>query len=410
MKTQETTVKTRQQIFNTERKFLCFLEAKLPYIALIILAVLGIVIRFALKDVQSDDFVRYLNPWFEQIKEDGLASYTGDYNLAYQFLILIMTKLPFSALYSYKLLSCFFDFALAVGVALLVYQIAERERLWKAVAAYGSVLISPIVFLNSSAWAQCDSMFVCFAILGLLALTKEKYSISMVMFGFAFAFKLQAIFILPIYLFVYFKKKNFSALYFLIAPTTIIIVSAPCFFFGKGIRDIFSIYLAQTGTYKSMSMNFPSFWRLLIDSDDQRYYDLMKIPAIIITFAILICIVILYLRSNIILNQKNIVNIAFIFAFTCVLFLPAMHERYGYIYEILAICIAVYNIKTLPLCLGLQIISLNTYNNYLFATGSFDLLLLSLVNVSIYVAYLFILTKQMMTTTQNVSFSSNQDK
>ena len=77
------------------------------------------------------------------------------------------------------------------------------------------------------------------------------------------------------------------------------------------------------------------------------------------------------------------------------LFLPAMHERYGYPYEILAIILAVLQPKTIPLCAGLVGISLCTYGSYLFDTETFSLVTLSVANLLVYGGYVLILNRQM---------------
>ena len=60
---------------------------------------------------------------------------------------------------------------------------------------------------------------------------------------------------------------------------------------------------------------------------------------------------------------------AFILAYTCVFFLPKMHERYGYLYEILAILIAFVDRKTIIPCVVLNMVSLITYSLYLYGVS-----------------------------------------
>jgi hypothetical protein len=86
---------------------------------------------------------------------------------------------------------------------------------------------------------------------------------------------------------------------------------------------------------------------------------------------------------------------AFIFSYTMVLFLPAMHERYGYLYEILAILILIYNRKTLFPMLGMYIITLMAYGSYLFGTVVDSTLVLSVANTLIYGVYSVILIKDL---------------
>ena len=45
-----------------------------------------------------------------------------------------------------------------------------------------------------------------------------------------------------------------------------------------------------------------------------------------------------------------------------------MHERYGYIPEILAVVYGLLNYKKMPICAALQVITMITYTRYLFGS------------------------------------------
>jgi len=86
---------------------------------------------------------------------------------------------------------------------------------------------------------------------------------------------------------------------------------------------------------------------------------------------------------------------AFLLCYTCVLFLPSMHERYGFIYEVLAIILAVRMPKTAPLCAGLLGISLCTYGIYLFQWECVPLNTLAVLNLALFVGYTWVLLRKM---------------
>ena len=77
-----------------------------------------------------------------------------------------------------------------------------------------------------------------------------------------------------------------------------------------------------------------------------------------------------------------------------------MHERYGYLYEILAVVLAVLIPKTIPLCIGLVCISLSTYGVYLFGVGE-NWLVLVCANLALYGIYVNCLTKEMQSSINN---------
>lgn len=384
---------------NAERKILAWVDAHLTEIVALALSVMGLIMRLPLKDHISADGYFFLLPWYDRIKESGLRVQVGDYNFLYQFLIYLMTKLSVEPLYAYKSLSILFDYLMAAGVGLLVWNLSKDR--WKSVLAYGIAVLSPIVVLNSAAWGQCDSIFCCFAVFALLALLKEKWGLSMILLGLALSFKLQAIFLLPVFLFVYYQRRKFSLLYFGLIPVTMCLTGLPMAFFGRNLLDMFSIYSSQTGTYPFLSMNYPSIWLFLAQERSAEQFVLLKVPAMLLTVAILAVLMILWLRKKTKPTGVNLLIMAFLMVFTCVLFLPSMHERYGYLYEILAIALAVLIPQTIPLCAGLVGISLCTYGSYLFKTETFSLITLTVVNLVIYGGYLAIFFRQQRQTAQS---------
>lgn len=367
------------------------------FLAMMAGSVIGLYIRFSLRDFMSVDSYVYLLPWYEEIKANGglqaLKEQVGNYNVLYQFLIAIMTYLPIKSLYAYKLLSMMFDYLLAGAVAWLVYDVTEGENKdCKAALAYMCVILSPVVFLNSSAWAQCDSIYTFFVVIALVAFFKEYYVRAFILYGFAVAFKLQAVFLLPFFLFVYFAKKKFSILNFGIIPVVMCVSGLPGILMGRSVLDIFRIYLGQMNEWEKMSMNYPSFWLLLNDGAVVDSYATLKNVAIAITVTVLAAWMISWLVNYVKLDVENMMYMAFILCYTCVLFLPSMHERYGFIYEILAIVIAFLNKRTCILLLPLCSISMATYGSFLFS-GTIDMRTLTILNVVVYVVYVVLLTR-----------------
>ena len=375
-----------------ENKIIEWVENNVSTIFLIACILLGIIIRTPLRNFASRDFDTYLKGWYVEIAKNGLYKQVGNYNFLYQFAIWILTKFPFiPSLFSYKILSILFDLVLAI----VAYFIMKKENGGgKPIIAFCLIWLSPIVFLNSAAWAQCDSIYSTFVILALYMLSNKKYSASMCILGIAFAFKLQAVFVLPLFLFVYFVRKEFSITKFLLVPISMIGVSLPLLFWGRNILDIFSIYFDQTNSYPAISMNYPSFWMLMCKGYDKVANEFMKIACICFAIFALALLMYRWLKKGYSTNGKNLYMMAYLIVYTCVLFLPGMHERYGYVYEILAIILALLVPKMIPICIGLVCISLNTYGCFLFSID-INLMLLATINTLIYVVSIYLLEKEM---------------
>ena len=148
-------------------------------IAFCVLTLMAIWIRFSVKDFESADYKGFLVPWYGHFKTHGgfaaLKSPIGDYNIPYQFLIAWMSYIKLRPLYLYKILSCIFDFLLAVYSGKFVYYISSERTGkscsfkgaisdWTFVLPYGVVLLLPTVVLNSALWAQCDAIYTFFIV------------------------------------------------------------------------------------------------------------------------------------------------------------------------------------------------------------------------------------------------------
>lgn len=117
-----------------------------------------------------------------------------------------------------------------------------------------------------------------------------------------------------------------------------------------------------------MHVNFPSFW-MFVGND----YEWLKTAAIVMAAGI--CGMGLYIimkRKLDCSRPENFVSIASWFIWTCVLFLPAMHERYAYPLEILLVILTCINKDYLKYSSVAILFSLFTYGNYLFSNGGLD--------------------------------------
>lgn len=380
-----------------ENKFLGFIEKHIMVIAVFLISAAAIAIRALLFDHLSADAYNFLIPWYDTLAEKGFAGLSkpvGNYNILYQTIIALFTYLPIKALHAYKLFSCVFDFLTAGLVAYVIYKSFSKRPGLKALIAYAAVLMSPLVFLNSAYWAQCDVIYTFFCIFSVYHIYQEKYVSSLILFGVALTFKLQAIFILPFLLFVYLYKKRFSILYFLIIPAVMVVLSLPGLFMGRGLNEIFTIYLDQTSKYKSMANNYPSFWLLFKTERLDSFYKEFSTVAILLTLAVLLVLIIVWLKKKVAFTLENVLIMAFLISYTCVLFLPSMHERYGFIYEILGLMLAFWFVKTIPLLVLMYFSSIATYSKYLFQLSTNNTVLCA-INTLVYVAYVVYLSRQL---------------
>ena len=361
---------------------------------LIIMSILGLMIRLSGRDFLSADMYSCLIPWFEEIKANGnvraLSSQVGNYNLLYQTLISFMTYLNGNCVYYYKALSILFDYLLAFYSASFICEIKKTHKngfLFGVI--YAIVLFLPTVVLNSAFWGQCDSIYTFFIIATLFYLYKKHYLKAFIYLGVAFAFKFQAIFILPFIISYYFYKKDFSISNFFISLFTFWITGCFAYIQGRNIFTPFTLYQNQADTYHNMYLNIHSFW-LIFGNDYDAFH----------TFAILLTLVICGLGLYVLLSGyksidcgESYLNTACWFVWTCILFLPAMHERYTYLLDILLVLLCFIDKKYIKYAALSFLLSFITYGAYLIGNDGIRSLYALIFIVSwVHYTYVILLT------------------
>lgn len=375
-------------MLNTEKKIIHWTERHSDVLFLIIVSILGLCVRFVGKDFVSGDASGFLLPWYEEIKEKGgfsaLTTQTGDYNIPYQIWICIMTYLPFEPLYLYKALSIVFDYILAFSCALFVFDLNDRTSRNAVFLTYTVILFMPTVVLNSSVWAQCDSIYTSFLVLSADRLYCKKYIPSFLFLGVAFAFKFQAVFVIPFYLYVWIREKKFSILQFFWIAVVDYIMCIPAFLQGRSQRAVYQIYFSQMGTYETMAANFPSFWNL-VGND----YETLSRMAIILTFAILGIMLFILMSRQVSIEQNETWMLLLCWSvWTCILFLPSMHERYAYVLDAALLVLALVKPKYSLFFVLAEMVSCMTYGNFLFDLEELvSMQILSMVYTAVYLAF-----------------------
>ncbi len=395
-----------------ETKFSKWIENNILIILFIASTVLGTVIHIFGLDFESLDYTTFLLPWWNTISDGGissLATQVGNYNIPYQIIIYLLTLMPFGPLVSYKLLSIVFDFVLAFSAALAVKAFDKNNSKIKAVLTYMVVLCSITVVLNSSFWAQCDSIYVSFILLSLYFIKKDKTIPAFIMLGIAFSFKLQTVFIIPVLIYYYFSTRKISILNFLIIPAVDIIMCLPAVIFGRNFMDIITIYVNQTSEGKHMQIDVPNIWALVCDMNDLNAYNLLRNLSIFLVILILGTGLSLVIYKKVDLSDNHTFLLSSLWTvFTCFMFLPSMHERYGYLLDMLAIIYVIVTARRVWLAVLLPLVSLRGYCVYLFQYEMLDIKLTAIIYTAayVYVSYIFVKEAVMQNTKRRKTFAN----
>lgn len=348
-----------------ELKLLEFIKKNYKIIFVACITIIALLIRIKMFGYDQGDYKNFLKPWFDTLKENGglkaLATYQGDYNPPYITIMALLTYLPINSLVSIKMVSVVFDFGLALSSAFLVKELVNKNKQLYFIIVYSLVLFIPCVLINGAYWGQCDSIYATFVVLSLLFLVKEKYTRSFIMLGLALSFKLQFIFILPLYLILYVVKKKFSILNFLIIPLVDIIMCLPAIIVGKPILECITVYFNQTSTYSNyLVMNFPNIYQIFNGNSDIFYTVGELIVVVVCAFTLFYVI-----SKNIKFNEEKILLLG-IWLITIITFLlPGMHERYLFVGEVLSVLYFLVYRKNGFFALFINMCSIITYSNFL---------------------------------------------
>ena len=327
----------------------------------IILILVSILIKYFFFSFESGDYKRFLWKWYNVLDTEGLISIVnglGNYNPPYLILLYLLTFLPGSAIIKIKMLSVIFDLLMGFISYLIVKEITKSKN---SILCWLVIIFLPTVILNSSMWAQCDSIYTTFVLLSIYLLLKEKYSLSFLILGIAFSFKLQFIFILPLYVILYFVNKKFSLFNFLLLPIGNILMCLPVILMGLPIINCFTTYLEQTTDYSVyLTRNLANIYQLLPNIKIIGYI------LFIITVIIFLSLLIYLIKRKRKIKNPEIISLGLISILIAVYTLPFMHERYMYMADVLSVIWYFIYKRKIYIPIIINISSLAGYSVYLF--------------------------------------------
>lgn len=361
------------------------IEAPVIFGALIAISAAALALRLYFFDNASGDYNSFLKHWVLEMRNlpgvEAIVKPIGDYNMPYLYFLFGISKSEVYDLYLIKLLSVVFDFVLAFGISKIVYKFTSS--IINVAAAFTLTLFIPTVFLNSAMWAQCDAIYAAFCVWALYFALSKKSKSAVVFFALAFSFKMQSIFIFPVIIFLVLRNK-IKLSHLLYFPATFVATLLPAILCGRSIYDTFSIYINQTESYPSLTLNCPTFWAFF----PEESFDLFGTAALFLAGAgvVLFCAYLYYNRAK--LDTALLFDAAYLFTLIIPFFLPRMHERYFYLAEALSVAYMLLHRNRAFIPPLLLFSTFDCYCAYLFSYRFLDLWQLSIVN-AVVIFYLF---------------------
>ncbi len=318
--------------------------------------IVGLGVRWYFLDRQTLDYQNFLSRWYDTLDQRGFGAFReqfADYNYPYLYLIWGLTILHVPSLIGIKALSITFDVVLAA----LAYRIValRTDRFSLRALAFGIVFLLPSVIMNSAWWGQADAIYTACVVAGIYFLLRAQSGgarrgepghrayvwnsvFACACFGLAFGFKLQAVFVFPVLLWLLIRRRlPWSSL--LAVPVVYLLLDVPAVLAGASWSTALSVYLNQTGSYKQLTLGAANLYQLIPISGDATW-----VAHLGVGLAALVVVVFLvwsvWRKPSV--TATSILVTATASAAIVPFLLPAMHDRYFFTVEILSVVAAFF--------------------------------------------------------------------
>lgn len=352
----------------------------------------GFMIRWKLMPIESADYWGFLEDWMRQIIEGGgyrsLGHQISNYTSPYMYIMCFLSYITDNDLYALKLVSVCFDYAASIAIFLIIFQMTGNVK--KSILGMAVLLLSPTVIIDSAYWCQCDIIYTTFILYALYNFFKNNSKWCLIFIGISFAFKQQVLFIVPFLLIMWLKKRTIRLVHFLWVPVIYVISTLPAWMMGRDFKELLLIYFDQSETYPWGTLEYPNIYALLGEAmPDMRHADEVSGAGIFMTIILLGCLAYYFYTKDINMTDELIMTLALFTVGVIVYCLPHMHDRYGFLIDILAIVYGVINIKKLPITFGFFIVSILSFMPYLIAVHIVPIQYVAIIQLGLiaYVGY-----------------------
>lgn len=335
-----------------------------PMLTGVVLITVAFFLRHLCMNHETADYQIFLTKWVSFFRQRGgfigLRQSMGNYNIPYLSFLALFSYSAIRDLYLIKLLSIFFDVLLAWGGMRLVSHFTGRKP-WPKLAAFVGTLLLPTVILNGAYWGQCDGIYAAFAVWSVYFALADKPYLSVAAIAASLAFKLQAVFVMPVFLIFWFAGKV-RLRHLLTFPLSYFIWVLPAVLAGRPVIDTITLYFNQAETVGSaLNYNSPSVFAL-IRGDNPETLAKLGILAAFLFLALLYLY--LYARRKS-LSDFSLLVCAVLIPIAVPFFLPHMHDRYFFVADVMTFFLAAAAPVYLPLPVLTSFASLICYHAYL---------------------------------------------
>ena len=238
----------------------------------IAVALLGIFLRYSYIPMLSADMEFLNSAWFDAIKEGGMGAVLNpklqyNYSPLHLYIWTLAANLlgSFDTVIALKLVSLMMETVLLLACYGIITHLTQNHL--KRFLGFCVLAVNPVLLWNAAGWGQTDTGFAGMCVLAVLFLLNEKPVLGLSALGIALAFKLQAIFILPLFMYAWFQgPKKFSVFWFFLVPAIWVCSGIPMMSTGASPLYAVQVYLGQTGIYNKITFNYPNLYALMSDA------------------------------------------------------------------------------------------------------------------------------------------------
>ena len=186
------------------------------------------------------------------------------------------------------------------------------------------------------------------------------------------------------------KGKTIKLRHFLWIPGVYVISILPAWMVGRDFKELLLIYFDQSGTYPWGTLEYPNIYALLGESmPDMRHASEVSGAGMFMTIILIGALAYYLYTRDVNLTGQMMITIALFTVALIVYCLPHMHDRYGFLIDLLAVIYGMLDTKKLPVTCGFFVVSIITFMPYLIAVHIVPIqyVALALLGLLLYVGY-----------------------
>lgn len=375
----------------------------IDFLFVIAVWIFALVLRIKLFPIESADYYGFLKLWMDQIKDLGgfksLGVAISNYSSGYMYLMSLVSGFS-NSLYALKAISVLFEYAACIAVFMIIYEFTKNTT--KSIIGMSVLLLSPAVILDGAYWCQCDIIYCCFILYAIYFLIKDKSILCWIFIGLAFCFKLQTMFIIPFIIIMWLKNKNIKLYQIIYVPFVYIVFQIPALIAGRPFSELMLIYFGQADYYPWGTLEYPNLYAFFDETIDSMHHTSEITGAGLYVAIIILGFVAYYIYSkNVEIDANLMITIALFTVAIAVYTLPHMHDRYGFLVDLLAVIYGVLRPSRFPITCAFSLVSILTYMPYLIAVHIFPITYTALFLLAIIVFVGYDMVKQISLKNQN---------